>query len=130
MHNPLLEDATYAVVMIFCLHENTLGGGTFALYSLLSRYAKVSLMPNQQAEDAMVSSYALDTVSAPMRRAQWMKQSLESSKMAKVAIFLLTILGTSMVISDCVLTPAISVLSAVSGLQEKAPQLKQGKDYL
>ncbi|GJN03070.1 hypothetical protein PR202_ga20474 [Eleusine coracana subsp. coracana] len=63
-------------------------------------------MPNHQAEDAMVSSYALDTVSAPMRRAQWMKRSLESSKMAKVAIFLLTILGTSMVISDGVLNPS------------------------
>ena len=87
---------------------NTIVGGTFALYSLISRYAKVSLIPNQQAEDAMVSSYCLDTVSAPMRRAQWMKRSLENSKVAKVAIFLLTILGTSMVISDGVLTPAIS----------------------
>lgn len=83
-------------------------GGTFALYSLISRYAKVSLIPNQQAEDAMVSSYGLDTVSTPMKRAHWMKKSLESSKVAKVAIFLLTVLGTSMVISDGVLTPAIS----------------------
>jgi KUP system potassium uptake protein len=43
-----------------------------------------------------------------MRRAQWMKKRLENSEVAKVAIFLLTILGTSMVISDGVLTPAIS----------------------
>ncbi|WVZ85475.1 hypothetical protein U9M48_032398 [Paspalum notatum var. saurae] len=86
----------------------------------------VSMIPNQQAADAMVSTYALETVSSsPMSRAQWMKRMLETSKVAKVAIFLLTILGTSMVISDGVLTPAISVLSAVSGLQEKAPQLKQ-----
>jgi KUP system potassium uptake protein len=86
----------------------TIVGGTFALYSLISRYAKVSLIPNQQAEDAMVSNYGLDIVSAPMRRAQWMKKRLENSEVAKVAIFLLTILGTSMVISDGVLTPAIS----------------------
>jgi hypothetical protein len=43
-----------------------------------------------------------------MERAQWTKKMLESSMVAKVAIFLLTILGTSMVISDGVLTPAIS----------------------
>ena len=97
-----------AVVPYHLTKKNTIVGGTFALYSLISRYAKVSLIPNQQAEDAMVSSYCLDTVSAPMRRAQRMKKSLENSKVAKVAIFLLTILGTSMVISDGALTPAIS----------------------
>ena len=97
-----------AVVLYHLTKKNTIVGGTFALYSLISRYAKVSLIPNQQAEDAMVSSYCLDTVSAPMRRAQRMKKSLENSKVAKVAIYLLTILGTSMVISDGALTPAIS----------------------
>ncbi|CAN6270356.1 unnamed protein product [Urochloa humidicola] len=124
----LLPMIKYVFIVLYANDNGD--GGTFALYSLISRYAKVSLIPNQQAEDAMVSSYGLDTVSAPMRRAQGMKKSLESSKVAKVAIFLLTILGTSMVISDGVLTPAISVLSAVSGLQEKAPQLKQGQIVL
>ncbi|KAF8715447.1 hypothetical protein HU200_027098 [Digitaria exilis] len=121
----LLPMIKYVFIVLYANDNGD--GGTFALYSLISRYAKVSLIPNQQAEDAMVSSYGLDIVSAPMRRAQWMKKSLESSKLAKVAIFLLSVLGTSMVISDGVLTPAISVLSAVSGLQEKAPQLKQGQ---
>ncbi|KAG2571844.1 potassium transporter 19-like [Panicum virgatum] len=124
----LLPMIKYVFIVLYANDNGD--GGTFALYSLISRYAKVSLIPNQQAEDAMVSSYCLDTVSAPMRRAQLMKKSLENSKVAKVAIFLLTILGTSMVISDGALTPAISVLSAVSGLQEKAPQLKQGQIVL
>ncbi|XP_006653356.1 potassium transporter 19-like [Oryza brachyantha] len=121
----LLPMIKYVFIVLYANDNGD--GGTFALYSLISRYAKVSLIPNQQAEDAMVSGYGLDTVSAPMKRAQWVKKILESNTMAKVAIFLLTILGTSMVISDGVLTPAISVLSAVSGLQEKAPQLKQGQ---
>jgi hypothetical protein len=99
---------TYTVLATPALQEHNIVGGTFALYSLISRYAKVSLIPNQQAEDAMVSNYALETVSAPMKRAQWTKEMLESSKAAKLAIFLLTVLGTSMVISDGVLTPAIS----------------------
>lgn len=95
-------------MFLHLLQGKKIVGGTFALYSLISRYAKVSLIPNQQAEDAMVSNYGLDKVSAPMRRAHGMKKSLESSKVSKVAIFLLTVLGTSMVISDGVLTPAIS----------------------
>ncbi|KAL6652818.1 hypothetical protein ACP70R_011743 [Stipagrostis hirtigluma subsp. patula] len=120
----LLPMIKYVFIVLYANDNGD--GGTFALYSLISRYAKVSLIPNQQAEDAMVSSYALDTVSTPMRRAQRMKKSMESSKAAKVAIFILAILGTAMVISDGALTPAISVLSAVSGLQQKAPELKQG----
>nr|CAD1833872.1 unnamed protein product [Ananas comosus var. bracteatus] len=83
-------------------------GGTFALYSLISRYAKVSLIPNQQAEDAMVSNYKLQTPSTRMRRAQWMKQKLEGSVRVQVALFIITILATSMVIGDGVLTPCIS----------------------
>ncbi|WVZ85469.1 hypothetical protein U9M48_032392 [Paspalum notatum var. saurae] len=107
----LLPMIKYVFIVLYANDNGD--GGTFALYSLISRYAKVSMIPNQQADDAMVSNYALETVSSSsMSRAQWMKRMLESSKVAKVAIFLLTILGTSMVISDGVLTPAISVLVA------------------
>ncbi|OAY82843.1 Potassium transporter 5, partial [Ananas comosus] len=78
-------------------------------------YAKVSLIPNQQAEDAMVSNYRLQTPSTRMRRAQWLKQKLEGSVRVQVALFLITILATSMVI----------VLSAVSGIKEKATSLTE-----
>jgi len=40
-----------------CTVSLSLSGGTFALYSLISRYAKVCLIPNQQAEDELVSRY-------------------------------------------------------------------------
>ena len=66
-------------------------GGTFALYSLISRYAKVRLIPNQQAEDAMVSNYSIEAPSSQLRRAQWFKQKLESSRAAKMVLFTLTI---------------------------------------
>ncbi|KAL3498301.1 hypothetical protein ACH5RR_041033 [Cinchona calisaya] len=91
-------------------------GGTFALYSLICRYAKVSLIPNHQPEDREVSNYNLDIPSNQLRRAQKIKENLESSTTAKIVLFLLAILGTSMVIGDGVLTPCISVLSAVSGI--------------
>jgi len=108
------------------LYANDNGdGGTFALYSLISRYAKIRMIPDQQAEDAEVSNYRIEAPNSQLRRAQWAKQKLESSKAAKIALFTLTILGTSMVIGDGTLTPAISVLSAVSGIREKAPSLTQ-----
>lgn len=91
-------------------------GGTFALYSLICRYAKVALIPNDQPEDRELSNYKLDTPSTNLRRAYRIKEKLETSKTAKIVLFLVTILGTSMVIGDGVLTPCISVLSAVSGI--------------
>nr|CAB3494102.1 unnamed protein product [Digitaria exilis] len=77
------------------------------------------------AEDEMVSSCSKHGTapSATLRRANWLKNLLETSKPAKISLFLLTILAIAMVISDAVLTPPISVLSAVSGLKEKLPGL-------
>nr|CAB3449897.1 unnamed protein product [Digitaria exilis] len=108
------------------LHANDNGdGGTFALYSLISRYAKIRMIPDHQTEDATVSNYSVEAPSSRLRRAQWLKEKLESSKAAKIGLFTITILGTSMVMGDGTLTPAISVLSAVSGIREKAPHLTQ-----
>jgi hypothetical protein len=102
-------------ICLFCfvdiftnVHRTAVIGGTFALYSLISRYAKIRLIPNQQAEDAMVSNYSIEAPTSQMRRAQWVKQKLESSKTAKIILFTLTILGTSMVMGDGTLTPSIS----------------------
>lgn len=94
-------------------------GGTFALYSLICRYAKVSLIPNEQPEDRELSNYSLvdNTPSTQLKRAHKIKHKLEHSFIAQLMLFLLTILGTSMVIGDGILTPCISVLSAVSGIQ-------------
>jgi len=101
--------ATSCLTNIFpVLIINSPVGGAFALYSLISRYAKVSLLPNQQAEDAMLSNYKLQTPSTQLKRAQWIKAKMEGSKAAKVILIFLTILGTSMIMGDGVLTPCIS----------------------
>nr|GMD23242.1 potassium transporter 5-like [Ipomoea batatas] len=83
----------------------------------MCRHTRVSLRPNEEAEDRELSNYRLETPSNELRRAQMIKQKLESSMVAKTVLFLVTILGTSMVIGDGVLTPCISVLSAVSGIK-------------
>ncbi|TMW99249.1 hypothetical protein EJD97_002843 [Solanum chilense] len=92
-------------------------GGSFALYSLICRYAKVSLIPNHEPEDRELSHYDLDIPSNPFKRAQKIRHKLENSIFAKIGLVFLAILGTSMVIGDGVLTPCISVLSAVSGIK-------------
>ena len=66
------------------------------------------MIPNQQAEDAMVSHYKLESPSNRVKRAQWIKEKMENSPNFKIILFLVTILATSMVIGDGVLTPCIS----------------------
>ncbi|GMI97544.1 ARABIDOPSIS THALIANA HIGH AFFINITY K+ TRANSPORTER 5, high affinity K+ transporter 5 [Hibiscus trionum] len=92
-------------------------GGTFALYSLLCRHNKVSLLPNQQPEDRELSNYKLEIPSSQTKRAHYIRGKLENSETAKVALFLFTVLGVSMVMGDGTLTPAMSVLSAVGGIE-------------
>ncbi|XP_070012571.1 potassium transporter 5-like isoform X5 [Nicotiana sylvestris] len=98
-------------------------GGTFALYSLICRYTKVGLIPSTQAEDKDVSTFKLDMPDRRTRRASKLKSTLENSNFAKFFLLLATMLGTSMVIGDGVLTPCISVLSAVGGVKAAAPSV-------
>ncbi|CAN6200215.1 unnamed protein product [Urochloa humidicola] len=94
-------------------------GGTFALYSLLCRHAKFSLLPNQQAADEELSTYYQPgtdrtAVSSPFKR------FLEKHRKLRTCLLLFVLFGACMVIGDGVLTPTISVLSAISGLQDPA----------
>lgn len=102
-------------------------GGTFALYSLICRYAKVGLIPSQEAEDKDVSTFQIELPSHRLRRASKVKSKLENSQFAKFILLFATMLGTSMVIGDGVLTPCISVLSAVGGIKEATPAMTEGR---
>ncbi|KAH7517112.1 hypothetical protein FEM48_Zijuj09G0027800 [Ziziphus jujuba var. spinosa] len=79
-------------------------GGTFALYSLICRYANVGFTPSEEAEDREVSNFQLPTPSGE----SILKSKLENSKFAKYFLLFATMLGTSMVIGDGILTPCIS----------------------
>ncbi|GAV79087.1 K_trans domain-containing protein [Cephalotus follicularis] len=102
-------------------------GGTFALYSLICRYAKVGLIPSQQSEDRDVSNFQLELPSRRLHRASWLKSTLESSNFAKFFLLFATMLGTSMVMGDGVLTPCISVLSAVGGIKEATDAMTEDR---
>lgn len=91
-------------------------GGTFAMYSLICRHAKIGLIPSQEPADQDVSTFQLEN--HRLLRASIFKSKLEKSKFAKFFLLIITMLGTSMVIGDGILTPSISVLSAVGGIKE------------
>ncbi|KAF5192401.1 Potassium transporter, partial [Thalictrum thalictroides] len=96
-------------------------GGTFALYSLLCRHARLSLLPNQQAADEELSAYKYGPPN--LVASSSLKRFLEKHKRLRTALLLVVLFGACMVIGDGVLTPAISVLSSVSGLQVTQPKL-------
>uniref|UniRef100_M8BLV8 Putative potassium transporter 3 n=1 Tax=Aegilops tauschii TaxID=37682 RepID=M8BLV8_AEGTA len=93
-------------------------GGTFALYSLLVRHAKISLMPNQQAADEELSPYHKPGY-APQDTAilRALRRFLENHSKSRTCLLLTVLFGASLVIGDGVLTPAMSVMSSFSGLQ-------------
>jgi KUP system potassium uptake protein len=106
-------------------------GGTFALYSLLVRHAKFSLMPNQQAADEELSAYyrpGYSTEDTPMLRA--LRNFLEKHRKSRTCLLVMVLFGASLVIGDGVLTPAMSVLSSFSGLQVHSSALTHGEVLL
>ncbi|CAA0828499.1 Potassium transporter 8 [Striga hermonthica] len=96
-------------------------GGTFALYSLLCRHARVSILPNGQLADEDLHEYNKDDITSGNNNnkgvGKKLRLTLEKHKMLQRMLLTLALIGTCMVIGDGVLTPSISVFSAVSGLE-------------
>ncbi|PWZ07471.1 Potassium transporter 10 [Zea mays] len=106
-------------------------GGTFALYSLLCRHARAALLPPGRTaagdEDQFLDGADGGTKKATAQNgnavtlgggaAASVRRLLERHKVLQRVLLVLALVGTCMVIGDGVLTPAISVFSAVSGLE-------------
>ncbi|XP_049364373.1 potassium transporter 6-like [Solanum verrucosum] len=94
-------------------------GGTFALYSLLCRHAKVNSLPSCQLADEDLSSYKKDNIisPAPTTFGATLKSTLERHRVLQRFLLILALIGACMVIGDGILTPALSVFSAVSGIE-------------
>ncbi|KAM7273202.1 hypothetical protein ACFE04_027866 [Oxalis oulophora] len=87
--------------------------GTFALYSLICRRAKISLIPNQLPSDARISSFRLKVPSSELERSLKFKERLENLLPLKKRFFMLVLANTSTVIAHGVEMPAMLVLSAL-----------------
>ncbi|CAK9135880.1 unnamed protein product [Ilex paraguariensis] len=87
-------------------------GGTFALYSLICRHAKVSLLPNRQVSDEALSTYKLEHPPEKVNSSR-VKMFLEKHKSLHTALLILVLLGTCMTKNMFLYV----VFSAVSGLE-------------
>jgi|SRR5579871_595211 len=94
-------------------------GGTFVLYMLLSRHLnldKYSPGHNIQQMDTLMltTTETLDStsdLSGRPSKGMWIRES----KLARLGLLAWTLFGASCVMADGLLTPAVSVISAVAG---------------
>ncbi|KAL5580699.1 hypothetical protein UlMin_013141 [Ulmus minor] len=114
--------ALFKYVFIVISADDNGEGGTFALYSLLCRHARLSILPNQETIDEKLSSYVKE---GPSDQSSSLKLFFEKHPRFCDGLLIFVLLGTCMTIGDGVLTPAISVLSAVSGIQLKITELHE-----
>ncbi|XP_074353885.1 potassium transporter 5-like, partial [Apium graveolens] len=89
------------------------------------RYAKAGFIPSQEAADRDVSNYKLETPNNRLKRASKLKSKLEKSQFSKYVLLFATMIGTCMVIGDGILTPCISVLSAVGGIKQASNKMTE-----
>lgn len=107
------------------LHADDHGeGGTFALYSLLRQHVNFKgNMPMPVTR--LASDINLKFHSKKSNLKSKMLEFLEGSRKAQAVITYIVLVGTCMVIGDGALTPAISVLSAVQGIQSRSSNITQ-----
>ncbi|KAI3732748.1 hypothetical protein L1987_63956 [Smallanthus sonchifolius] len=111
-------------VLIVMSADDNGEGGTFALYSLLCRHAKLCMLPNQQETDEKLSAYGVKKT-AETWQSFALKSFFEKHTKFRKGLLIFLLLGTCMTIGDGVFTPAISVLSAVSGVRIKVTGLHE-----
>lgn len=90
-------------------------GGIISLYSLIKRAAGLPTLTHLHpgGED-----FGEDQDTGKL--ATWFKTKLRRSHWQQISLLVLVLLAVNMIISDGVLTPAISVISAVEGIQYNA----------
>ncbi|KAJ0987306.1 hypothetical protein J5N97_005662 [Dioscorea zingiberensis] len=95
-------------------------GGTFALYSLLCRHANVGILPSPNADSKTNNLCPEQSTETKQSR---LGKFFEQSMIARRILLFVAILGMCMLIGDGILTPAISVLSAMDGLRGPFPSV-------
>lgn len=73
----------------------------------------MNMLPNHQPADEHISSFKLKLPTPELERALHIKETLESRSYFKTLLLLLVLMGTSMVIGDGILTPAMSGMNSL-----------------
>ncbi|KAI9296532.1 potassium transporter [Neoconidiobolus thromboides FSU 785] len=117
----------YVTIVLFA--DDNGEGGTFALYSLICRYCNIVPRGTQHDSDLALTHYDTDdfTYFTPNDAyVPWqnkVKKLISKSSLFRSGLLLVVLFGTSLVMGDGILTPAVSVLSAVEGVQIAFPQM-------
>ncbi|XP_057950103.1 probable potassium transporter 17 isoform X2 [Malania oleifera] len=98
-------------------------GGTFALYSLLCRNLNIGIPSSNSVNSNLRLSHSApcDNSESQSRLHKYFKRSVAARRM----LLFIAMLGTCMLIGDGILTPAISVLSAMDGLRAPFPSVSK-----
>ncbi|XP_031090456.1 potassium transporter 10-like isoform X1 [Ipomoea triloba] len=112
---PLLK---YALIVLKADDQGE--GGTFALYSLLCRHAKVGLLPSDKTAAETMHHEEIPSKIKMRTRARW---AIENHKSCHYFLLLLALVGSCLIICDGVLTPSISVLSATTTLKRSISKI-------
>lgn len=99
-----------ALEQLFTFYQ-ILVGGTFALYSILCRHAKVGLLPNDRAANEVMHYEA----GSPFRikAESRARRAIEKHKSSHYLMLFLALFGSCMIIGVGVLTPALSGLAVL-----------------
>ncbi|KAA3466303.1 putative potassium transporter 17 isoform X1 [Gossypium australe] len=98
-------------------------GGTFALYSLLCRNMNIGVLSSKSSD--VKSSQPRCVLNEDNKQKSRLGKVFETSMVARRALLFIAMLGTCMLIGDGILTPAISVLSAIDGLRAPFPSISK-----
>ncbi|KAK9320201.1 potassium transporter [Lipomyces orientalis] len=111
---------TVKYVLIVLRADDEGEGGTFALYSLLSRYSNIATRDPKTISTVKMKRYLTADMKYSNRKA---RSTLEKSRFAQHLLKMLAVLGVSLIMADGVLTPAQSVLGAIQGLEIVKPDI-------
>ncbi|CAG8522090.1 2006_t:CDS:10 [Ambispora leptoticha] len=108
-------------VLIVIKADDNGEGGTLALYSLLARHSGLVIHGETRKDDLTIGNYDAVSISSNKDKPNFIKRS----KKVQIVLLILVMLGASLVLGDGLLTPAISVISAVEGMEVQAPNLEK-----
>ncbi len=108
----LMVSVKYILIVLRADDEGE--GGTFAVYSLLSRYANIVRRDPREERSIKMERIKTSDMKTGNKQA---RNFMENSRIMKAFLKVVGVFGVSLVMSDGVLTPAQSVLGAIQGLE-------------
>ncbi|KAJ5719383.1 potassium transporter [Penicillium malachiteum] len=111
---------TIKYVFIVLLADDEGDGGTFALYSLLSRYANLVRYDPRYSNMVRMERHATNDLKKPNLMT---RSFIEKSTIVKWMLKVVGAFGVALLLADGVLTPAQSILGAIQGASVVNPDI-------